>query len=441
MSTIVGYEAVKYLMKSTGNEESVLIGIHKNKVKTAPLMESVMLTRSIAEMVKKGDFKKAIKLRGKTFQETLQTYNAIQKSVPKIKKKNGLNILVMNASGPSPGMNMAVRAAVRYGIDKGHRVLGVKNGYEGLINGNIREMEWMEVEGWTSLGGSMLGTNRKTPAHNDFYQMSKNIEKHEINAILMIGGTTGYETVHEMFIKRKDFSAFNIPIVCLPASIANNLPGTSMSVGADTALNNIIEAIDKIKLSAIAQNRTFVVEVMGKGCGYLAMMAGLSTGAERVYIPEDGISLNNLKNDVDRLSDMFKSGKSLGLVIRNEMANEIYTTQFVSALYEEEGGDLFDVRQAILGHLQQGGSPSPFDRIIGTTLGTKATEYLIKSAQKEDNDCVMIGIEGGHVTFTDMRDISKIYDVAKHRPHEQWWYKMKHIASLFEQNNPKKIIQ
>ncbi len=437
MSTFVGHEAVHYLIKSSGKEESVLIGMQKNRVKAAPLMESVKLTRSVAELEKKGEFDKAIKLRGNTFKETLETYKAIQKSVAKAKKKNGLNILVMNASGPSPGMNMAVRAAVRFGIDQGHRVLGVKNGFEGLIDGNIRELEWMEVEDWTSLGGSVLGTNRKTPQNQDFYQMSKNIESFDINAILMIGGTTGYETIYEMYNRRRDFVNFNIPIVCLPASIANNLPGTSISVGADTALNNIIDCIDKIKLSAIAQNRTFVVEVMGKGCGYLAMMAGLSTGAERVYIPEDGISLADLKKDVDRLRGMFSDGKSLGLVIRNESANEIYTTAFVCALYEEEGGELFDVRQAILGHLQQGGSPSPLDRIIGTTMGTKATEFLIKKAQKKEKDYVMIGIEGGHVSFTDMLDIPKIYDIPKRRPKKQWWYDQKKIASVFEQNGPK----
>ncbi len=438
MSTMVGYEAVKYLMKSKKDERSVLIGMKKNKVKTAPLMESVKLTRSVAELEKKGDFKKAVKLRGTTFQETLEIYKSIQQSLSKNKKRNGLNILVMNASGPAPGMNMAVRAAVRYGIDKGHSVFGVKNGFEGLIKGNLTEMEWMEVEAWTSLGGSALGTNRRTPAHQDFYLMSKNLENFHIDAILMIGGTTGYKTIYEMFQKRRDYPKFNIPMVCLPASISNNLPGTSVSIGADTALNNIIDAVDKIKESAIAQNRTFVVEVMGKECGYLAMMSGLATGAERVYIPEDGIALKDLKRDVDLLTDMFLSGKSLGLVIKNESANETYTTQFVSALYEVEGGDLFDVRQAILGHLQQGGSPTPFDRIIATTLGTKATEFLIRKAKQKENDCVAIGIEGGYVSFMDLVDIPKIYDMEHMRPKEQWWYKLKNIAGIFEKNSPGK---
>lgn len=436
MSTLLGYESVRYLMKNSGNDKSVMIGMQKNKVKAEPLMKCVEKTRSVAQLEKEKHYKKAVKLRGKEFSEALEIYKSIQKSLPRTEKKNGFKILVMNASGPSPGMNIAVRAAVRFGIDQGHTVLGVKNGFEGLISGDIREMSWMEVEGWTSLGGSALGTNRKTPAKKDFYLMSKNLEKFEIDAILMIGGTTGYKIIYDMLHRRQDYTKFDIPIVCLPASIANNLPGTSYSVGSDTALNNIMEAVDKIKESAIAQNRAFVVEVMGKECGYLAMMSGLTTGAERVYLPEDGITLRDLKEDVENLSDGFRKGKSLGLVIRNERANEIYSTHFISDLYEEEGGELFDVRKAILGHLQQGGSPTPFDRIIATTLGSKATECLIKMALQKEKNCVMIGIEGGNVLFFDMMDLPKIYDERFNRPREQWWYKLKGLAGVFEKNEP-----
>lgn len=436
MSTLVGYEAVRYFMKPNGNEKSVMIGIKNNKVCVAPLVESVEKTRSVALFEKQGNYKEAVKLRGREFKEALDIYRAIQQSKPNTERQLGKNILVMNASGPSPGMNIAVRAAVRYGIDKGYTMLGVKNGFEGLIGGQIRELEWMEVEDWTSLGGSALGTNRRTPTSKDFYLMSKNLEKYEIDAILMIGGTTGYKIIHDMYNKRQDFARFDIPIVCLPASIANNLPGTAHSVGADTALNNIIEAVDKIKESAIAQNRAFVVEVMGKECGYLALLSGLTTGAERVYIPEDGITLKDLKNDVEKLTEGFRKGKTLSLVIRNESANEIYTTDFISDLYEEEGGDLFDVRKAILGHLQQGGSPSPYDRIIATVLGTKATELLVKKISGAENGCLMIGIEGGNVFFTDMRDLQKIYDETHNRPREQWWYMLKEIAGIFEKNAP-----
>src|SRR5690606_28803803 len=139
-----------------------------------------------------------------------------------------------------------------------------------------------------------LGTNRKIPAGAELYQIARNIERHNINALLMIGGLAGYQAAHRLYTERHIFPALDIPIICLPASIDNNLPGSELSIGADTALNSIVEAVDRIKQSAVASRRCFVVEVMGRECGYLALMSGLATGAERVYLPEEGITLKDL---------------------------------------------------------------------------------------------------------------------------------------------------
>jgi len=160
--------------------------------------------------------------------------------------------------------------------------------------------------------------------------------------MLVIGGWNAYEGIHAMFNERANFPAFNIPIVCLPASINNNLPGSEFSIGADTALNNIVDAVDKIKQSAVATRRCFVVEVMGHWCGYLALMGALATGAEHFYLPEDGITLHELQEDVNLLKQGFNSGKKLGLVIRNEDANPIYSTSFICSLFEEEGKEAED---------------------------------------------------------------------------------------------------
>src|SRR5690606_32923589 len=156
---------------------------------------------------------------------------------------------------------------------------------------------------------------------------------------------------------------------------------SELSIGADTALNNIADAVDKIKESAVALRRVFVVEVMGRRCGYLALMGGLATGAERVYIHEEGVTLRDLQEDVEKLNQGFARGKRLGLMIRSEDANQVYTTPFMVALFEEEGAEQFDVRQAILGHLQQGGNPSPFDRIQATRLATRCIDYLIEQVE------------------------------------------------------------
>ena len=198
----------------------------------------------------------------------------------------------------------------------------------------------------------------------------------------MIGGWAGYVAAHaaarhrRQTIRRCDSRSS----ACRP-SINNDLPGSELSIGADTALNSIVTDVDKIKQSAVASRRCFVVEVMGRDCGYLALMSGLATGAERVYLPEEGITLDDLPVDVHALAEGFARGKRLGLVIRSEHADPVYTTEFITALFEKEGGELFDAREAILGHVQQGGDPSPFDRIQATRLTAGCIEYLLEQLE------------------------------------------------------------
>jgi 6-phosphofructokinase 1 len=266
--------------------------------------------------------------------------------------------------------------------------------------------------------------------------MARTIEKFEIDGLLIIGGWEGYETAHKMVMERENFPAFKVPIVCLPATINNNLPGSDLSIGADTALNSIIHAVDKIKQSAVAARRVFVVEVMGRYCGYLALMSGMATGAERVYLHEEGVKLRDLQRDLNNLMEGFQSGKRLGLAIRNEYANRIYTITFMCALFEEEGGDLFDVRQAILGHQQQGGNPSPFDRIQATRLADKCIEYLIEQAESSSSGGAYIGLSGGKLQFHNLVDFMRMSDPEFQRAHDQWWLELRPIARLFAQSRP-----
>ena len=209
------------------------------------------------------------------------------------------------------------------------------------------------------MGGSELGTSRTVPKGSDLYAVARNLEKYEINGLLVVGGWNGYEAVYRMLTERNNFPAFNIPMVCLPASINNNLPGCELAVGADTALNSIVEAVDKIKQSAMAARRCFVVEVMGHYCGYLALMSGMAAGAERVYLHEEGVTLKNLADDVEMLRKGFQSGKRLGLIIRNEYANRIYTTPFTSAVYEEEVKNYSKCARLSWGTYNKGATPPP----------------------------------------------------------------------------------
>jgi 6-phosphofructokinase 1 len=438
LATLFGYEAVIAILEAKPEDEPIVVGTRANRIIRIPLMQSVEQTRQVAAAISARDYEKAMALRSASFKDAFSTLKTMIRALPHPPEpgQKRFRLAVFNAGAPAPGMNTAGRAAVRLGLDRGHIMLGVSNGFEGLAEGQIRELEWTSVSGWAALGGSMLGTSRMTPKGKDMHSIARAIEDYHIDGMLVIGGWNAYESVHAMIQERGTFPAFNIPIVCLPASINNNLPGSEFSIGADTALNNIVEAVDKIKQSAVATRRCFVVEVMGHWCGYLAMMSALATGAERFYLAEEGITLQQLQEDVHLLRRGFNTGKRLGLVIRNEYANAIYTTSFIRALFEEEGQDVFDVRPAILGHLQQGGDPSPFDRIQATRLATLCLEQLVDQCNQGDTSSCFIGLQNGKFVFHDMRDFDRMADLQSQRPREQWWLQLRPIASLMAKLAP-----
>jgi 6-phosphofructokinase 1 len=438
LATQVGYEAAITLLKAKPEDEPVVVGTKANHIKYFPLMECVERTRAVTEAIAAKDYEKAMTLRSSSFRDSLNTLTTMVRALPHSPTpgQQRFRIGVLNSGAPAPGMNTAARAAIRLGLDQGHIMLGIRNGFEGLSKGQVEEMSWMSVSGWASLGGSMLGTSRLVPQGSDLYAIARVIEDQKIQALLVIGGWNGYEGIHTMLMSRPNFPAFNIPIICLPASINNNLPGTEFSIGADTALNSIVEAVDKIKQSAVATRRCFVVEVMGHWSGYLALMGGIATGAERVYIPEEGVTLRDMQIDVQNLNKAFEAGKRLGLILRSEYANKIYNTPFMCALFEEEGRDVFDVRPAILGHLQQGGDPSPFDRIQATRFSKLCLEYLIEECTKKEVNCTFLGLQRGQIKFHDMQDFERMIDPKHERPREQWWLELKGIASLMARLSP-----
>jgi 6-phosphofructokinase 1 len=435
LGTLLGHAAVEELMNASPDREPQVIGLRGNRITHSPLMECVEQTRAVAEAIENHEYEKAMSLRGNSFIEAFQTLRTMLRALPHPPQpdQKRFRLAIMHSGAPAPGMNTAVRAAIRLGLDKGHIMLGIRNGFTGLINEEIEEMDWMSVNGWASKGGCELGTNRKIPSGSDFYGIARSIEKHEIQGLLIIGGWTGYESAFHILNERENYPAFNIPIVLLPATINNNLPGSELSIGADTALNNIVEAVDKIKDSAVALQRCFVVEVMGRNCGYLALMSGMATGAERVYINEEGVTLKDLQADVERLRYGFSHGKRLGLMIRSEHANPVYDTPFMCALFEEEGRELFDVRQAILGHMQQGGAPSPFDRIQATRLATRCIDFLIEQIENDSTNSAFIGLHGREIKFHNLEDFDRLANLKTQRPKEQWWLDIRPIAKVLAQ--------
>ncbi len=440
LSTLLGSAAIDAITSGELAGQAFLIGLKGNKITRYPLEECLQKTQEIGDAIKKCDFERAMELRGRGFREAFQTVRTLVRALPHEPSpgQKQRRIAVINGGAPSPGMNTAVRAAVRLGLDKGHAIFGIDNGFAGFAEGEITELNWMSVNGWAYLGGSELGTNRHIPANSDFYKIARNIEEHNIEGLLIIGGWSAYVAALELFQRRNNYPAFNIPIVCLPASIDNDLPGAELSVGADSALNTIIDAVDKIKQSAVASKRVFVIEVMGERCGYLALMGALATGAERVYLHEEGMRLTDLAKDVENLVDGFKKGKRLGVIIRSEGANDTYTTDFMCALLEEEGSDYFTARKAVLGHMQQGGNPTPFDRILATRLATKCIDFLEEQIGATEQESACIGLQSGSFQFTEFHDMLRLMEMENRRPKHQWWMALRPIARIMSNGQYKK---
>ena len=440
LSTIMGAEAVDAVLHATAETEACLIGVRRNQITHLPLMQCVEQTQAINAAIQTGDYAQAMELRGPGFRDAFRMLQTLLQALPHppTQGRKGLRVAILNAGGPAPGMNSAVRVAVRLCVARGHIPLGVNRGVRGLIHDNLTDLGWMSVSGWAPLGGSELGTSRKIPSGSEFYSIARTLEKNQVDAILMIGGWAGYKAAYSLVQERENYPAFNIPIICVPATIDNNVPSTEYSIGADTALNNITEAVDKIKQSAVASNRCFVVEVMGQTCGYLALTSALATGAERVYLPEEGIRLTDLQQDIEQLKRGFQSGKRLGLVIRNEDANARYTTQFLAALFEEEGGDLFDVRVSVLGHLQQGGNPHPFDRILAVRMTYRAIELIEASLASPagESPAVGAGLLRGAIEMSPLDQIMRLADDDYQRPKQQWWMEMRPIARMMAKPDP-----
>ncbi len=435
LSTLLGEESIKTIVEMDPTGEPLVMGMSGNKITRTPLSICLEQTRAVAEAVAAHNYNEALMLRGPQFAESFQIMRTMVRALPHPPEpgQRRLRLAIVHGGGPAPGMNTAVRAAVRIGLDRGHVLYGVRNAFRGLVAGEFEEMDWMSVGGWATIGGSELGTNRYIPRGRDLYSIARHLEEHKIDGILMIGGWSGYQSMLELYNQRHNYPAFDIPMICLPATINNNLPGTELSVGADTALNSIIEAVDKIKQSAVASQRTFIVEVMGYYCGYLALMSALGSGAERVYLHEEGVTLNDLQHDIDEFAHAFAHGKRLGLVIRNEKASEVYTTPVMRLLFEEEGGDLFDVRQSILGHLQQGGNPSPFDRILATRMAAHAIDQLSIQVESRETLGQVIGQVEGVIKYMNMDDVARQMDYLHSRPIKQWWMNLRPLARILAQ--------
>lgn len=303
-------------------------------------------------------------------------------------KKEIKRLAVLTSGGDAPGMNAAIRAIVRNAFNNDLHIYGVQRGYEGLINGDIRRLETSDVSNIIHRGGTILKTARSmrfmTPEGRK--KAYENLVDMDIDAIIAIGGN-GTLTGAKIFIEEYP----DVRIVGLPGTIDNDLFGTDFTIGFDTALNTAVQAVDKIRDTADSHNRLFFVEVMGRHSGYIALYTAIAGGAGGVLIPEEDASLDDL---VKLLKKGAKRSKLFSIVIVAE-GNHLGNVYDIAKKVEEKVDFYDDIKVTVIGHLQRGGSPSAFDRILASVLGFHSVEALL-----EGKTGMALGIKNNNVHYT-----------------------------------------
>jgi 6-phosphofructokinase 1 len=303
-------------------------------------------------------------------------------------------IAVLTSGGDAPGMNAAVRAVVRTGITNNLEVYGVMRGYEGLINDEIKKMESFDVSNIIQLGGTVLKTARcpeffKKEGRTKAYE---NLKKRQIDGLIVIGGDGSFAGAGLMSREH------NFPVIGIPGTIDNDIYGTDYTIGYDTALNNVVSAVDKIRDTANSHNRIFFVEVMGREAGFIAVRSGIACGAEAILIPEVDGQIDKLKKFLAERGKVKKS--SIIMIAEGEREG---TTFDIAKMMEKEFKGM-DVRVTILGHIQRGGSPTAYDRVTASRMGIAAVDAMLN-----DQRSIMIGIANNDITHVPLNKTVKMH--------------------------------
>lgn len=419
----LGAEAVLTVLADAASEQeqdAKVVTLDRNRVKTLPLVAAVSETLALTRALHEKRFNDARRMRGRSFENSLKIFKRsldVRRSL-EIRIDNSLNFAIMHVGAPACGMNAVVHSFVRGTLYRGHKVYGIRDGFDGLVKGNMNLMSWIEVYGWVRRGSAILRTSDTLPAGN-FAKVAEKLREFNIHGLVVVGGFEAFVACGQLFDQREHFREFCIPICVIPAGVPNNFPGTEYSIGSDTCLNELTKACFSLRLTGAGTFRVYVVEVMGSYCGYLATLAGLAIGADSIYIPENPPTLEMLVNDLMSMKrKMEYSHISRGLLITNAKASENFNTDFIRRLFAEEGKDIFSTRANIFGHWQLGGIPSPFDRNMGVKMGHRAVAWISEIALQNqqssdgkvfvnsiDSACILgVRKEDGYM-FTPLKDL------------------------------------
>lgn len=308
--------------------------------------------------------------------------------------KNFKRIAVLTSGGDAPGMNAAIRAVVRTGISHELEVYGIMRGYEGLIGNEFRKLESQDVSNIIQTGGTILKTARCPEFREKEGRVKafENLKKNQIDGLIVIGGDGSFAGAG--LLSREH----NFPVIGIPGTIDNDLYGTDYTIGYDTALNNVVDAVDKLRDTANSHNRIFLVEVMGREAGFIALRSGIACGAEAILIPEVDGQIEKLKKFLASRGKVKKS--SIIMVAEGEREGNIFD---IAKMIEEEFEEM-DVRVTILGHIQRGGSPSVYDRVTASRMGVVAVQALLNNQRN-----IMVGITNNEIVHVPLSKTVKLH--------------------------------
>lgn len=418
-STVLGVAAVDLL--ATQSSASVIVGMAGYSVVAHDLLKCVADTQAVGKALEQCRFRDAFAMRGSAFREFWEIFSVVSGplQVPRGKEAS-FPVAVATVGAPAPGMNHCIRVLVRLLIGRGHKVYLVRGGFEGMEEGTLEEANWMSCSGWSSAGGAFLGTGRKVPSVKRSIPAIRDVfTRFALRGLVLVGGFEAYVGARTI---QEHLPALSIAVV--PATISLNVPGTHVSIGMDKASNNLLTACDNIKQSCIGyQKRVFVVESIGRSCGFQSLFGAVASGADLCFVPERSPSLQSMNDAVNVMRSRFSgSNAQIGLIINSETSSDVFTTNFIRVLHENALADLnVSAREALLAGIQQGGDPSPMDRIFSGRLAFAAADHITRCCQEGIVSSVSCGLIRDERHYTQLDQVDQLIDVTHRRPVEQFW--------------------
>ncbi|ESO12358.1 hypothetical protein HELRODRAFT_63192 [Helobdella robusta] len=448
LASRLGAEAVMCLLDSSKETMPMVVALQGNQIVRHSLAETLAKFKSIKNMMEEFDYEGVLNTRGLLFKNMLNIYCMLSSISPpvshNVKNKYVFGIICLGV--PSCGINSSLRTFVRCVNKSGYSVYAIYHGFEGLMQNQVELLTWENVQGWTKDGGCNIGCSTYLIDQFGVDKIALQMRKFKIAALLLVGGFEAFHAALIMGESRAKHIEFCIPICVIPASPFNNLPGTEVSIGSDTVLNKITELCDRTRLSATgSKNRVFLFETIGGKCGYLTTMSALATAADIAYIYEESFGIKEIMTDLVQVAIKVRHGSNIGIVLMSDESHPSYNLDFLSRVYSHEGRSAFITKKIALKEIQDGGRPSPYDRLLAIKLASRTAEHLI--AQLNENltssgntinfdTCTLAGLVKHQIDFTPVQELKKQYNFYNRNTRETWWMHLKSLAKTLVHYDP-----